>query len=131
MHAIYVDVIKSTLESDVFKKMKIINKRMCEVIDVNIDNDTNMTQVYEKKCDGTKVTEDVITITPKVLTIIASQSTGNDTLFNKVPKEIAIRSQKYNMVGLITNNCVHFRAIVSINLTDWILYDGQNSSTNI
>ena len=118
MHAMYVDMIKSTLESDVLKKMKIIIKRLCEEIDVNIDNDNNMTQVYEKKCDGTKVIEDVITVTPKVLTIIASKSTDNDNLFSKVPKEVTIRTQKYNMVGLITNNCVHFRAILNIDLSD-------------
>ena len=63
----------------------------------------------------------------KVLTIIASQLIGNDTLFNQVPNVIAIHSQKYNTVGLITNNCVHFRAIVNINDTDWILYDGQKN----
>ena len=60
MFAIYVDMITSTLESDVSKKMRITNKRSCEEIDVDIDNETNMTQVYDKKCDGTKVMEDVI-----------------------------------------------------------------------
>ena len=71
-----------------------------------------------KECDGIKVIEDVITVTPKVLTIIASKPRDNDTLFNKVPKEVTIRTQKYNMVGVITNNHVHFRAIVTINMSD-------------
>ena len=98
---------------------------MCEEIDVNIDNENNMTQVYETKYDGIKVTEDVISVLPQVLTIIAPKSTGNETLFNKVPKEVSIQTIKYNMVGVITNNFVHFRAIVNINLNEWILYDGQ------
>ena len=31
------------------------------------------------------------------------------------------------MVGAITNNFVHFRAIVNINENNWIFYDGQNN----
>ena len=53
-------MISSTLESDVSKRICITNKRSCEKIDVDIDNETNMTQVYDKICDGTKVMEDVI-----------------------------------------------------------------------
>ena len=60
MFAIYVDMINSTLETDVSKKVYITNKRTWEEIDDDVDNETNMTQVYDKKCDGTKVTEDVI-----------------------------------------------------------------------
>ena len=111
--------------------MKSTNKRLCEEIDVDIDNENNMTQVYEKKCDGIKLTKDVISVLQQVLTIIASKSTSNETLFNKVPKDVTNQTLKYNMVGVITKNFVHFRAIVNINLNDWILYDEQKMIMNI
>ena len=59
-------MINSTLETDVSKKMYITNKRTCEEIDVDVDNETNMTQVYDKKCDETKVIEDVIKKTKSI-----------------------------------------------------------------
>ena len=111
--------------------MHIKNKRKCEQIDVDIDNEINMKQVYDKICDGTKVTEDVIEITPKVLMIIGSHTKGNNTMLTEVHRNIAIRLQTYNLVGIITNNCVHFRAMVNVNDTDWILYDGLKKIMNI
>ena len=111
----YVDMNFLTLQSDIENEMKFVNKRLCEEIDVNIDNDNNVTQVYQKKCDGMKLTEDVISRLPQVLTIIASKSIRNETLFTKVPNELKILKFKYNMVEVITNNFVHFRAIANIN----------------
>ena len=32
------------------------------------------------------------------------------------------------MVGVITNNFVHFRGIVKINKNKWIFYDGQKNN---
>ena len=48
MNAIYVDMILPTLESDVANKIKSVNKRFYEEIDVNIDSDNSVTQNYEK-----------------------------------------------------------------------------------
>ena len=75
--------------------------------------------------------EDVISRLPQVLTIIASKSTRTETVFTKVPNELKILKYKYNMVGVITNNFVHFRAIANINKNDWILYDEQKMIMNI
>ena len=131
MFAIYVNRITTTLEIDVTKKMDIQNNRRCKQIDVNIETEINMEPVYDEKCDGTLVTQDAIGVTPKVLVIIGSYTKGNNTMFTEVNRNIVIRLQTYNLVGIITNNCVHFRAMINVNDTDWILYDGLKKIMNI
>jgi hypothetical protein len=84
-------MITSTLESDITKKMHLQNNRKCEQTDVNIDTEINMKQVYDEKCDGTQVTQDVIEVTSKVLVIIGSHTKGNNTMFTEVNRNIVIR----------------------------------------
>ena len=112
------------------KKLHSTIEQKCEEDTQRIDIDDENIAVYPNPCTGHVRIEDNIVVLPKILAIYGIEFDRNKEMkfipFTAMPRTLNFMGEAWVLTGIVTNDTTHFRALVPIKGTKWVVYDGQD-----
>ena len=130
VQAIYLTKIDEYLSEELNKKLHSTMEQKCEEDTQRIDIGDENIAVYPNPCTGHVRIEDNIVVLPKILAIYGIEFDRNKEMkfipFTAMPRTLNFMGEAWVLTGIVTNDTTHFRALVPIKDTKWVVYDGQD-----
>ena len=128
MQAIYLTKIDENINEELNNKIQAVYEQKCEENIESIDLDDVNVPVYDHPCSGNVRIQDNITLPPKILAIYGIQFDKKKNTrfipFTALPQTMTVMGKPWILNGVVINNTSHFRALVPLGGTKWVVYCG-------